>query len=395
MTFEEIKAVFDRYVTPNYSRLPIAVVKAEGSFFHDVEGKKYIDLFPGWGVSSVGYCHKTVVSAVKSQAAKLLHVPNNFYIPEQGLLAQAIVERAFPGKVFFCNSGAEAVESALKLARIHGRNRRYKIVSMENSFHGRTMGALSATGQEKYQREFRPLVPGFTSVPFNDLGAASAAIDDETAAVIVEPVQGEGGVNVAAQDYVAGLRRITRERDVLLIFDEVQTGFGRTGEWFAFKHYGVEPDIMCMAKAIGGGMPMGAILAGEKTADLLTPGTHASTFGGNSIACAAALAVIKVIEKEKLLARGKKLGEKLSARFAEWQKRFPMVKETRGLGAMWGVELAVEGKPVVDACLKKGVNINCTHGTVLRMLPALNVSDETLEEGLRVVEEAMSETLRE
>jgi len=393
MNFEEVKALYDQYVTLNYSRLPIAVERAQGSKLYDVEGKEYIDLFPGWAVSSLGYCHPAVVKALKQQAAKLIHVPNNFYIPEQALLAKAVVERAFPGKMFFCNSGAEAVESALKLARMYGKNRRYKIVSMENSFHGRTFGALSATGQEKYQRDFRPLVPGFSYVPFNDLAAVSRAIDEETVAVLIEPVQGEGGVNIAAKDYMAGLRRLTQEHDVLLIFDEVQTGFGRTGEWFAFKHYGIEPDIMCMAKALGGGAPIGAILAGAKVSDLFAPGSHASTFGGNSLVCAAGLAVIKAIEKGKLLARARQIGEKLGQRFTGWKSRFPKIKDVRGLGAMWGVELAVEGKPVVEACLKNGVNINCTHNTVLRIMPAITIEDELLDKGLSVVEEALGKAL--
>ncbi|MBN1807873.1 MAG: aspartate aminotransferase family protein [Planctomycetes bacterium] len=393
MTFNDVKALFDSFVMPNYSRLPIAVERAEGSILYGVDGREYIDLFPGWAVSTVGYCNKSVVRAVKKQAARLLHVPNNFYIPEQGQLAKAIVDRAFPGKVFFCNSGAEAVESALKLARLYGGNRRYKVVSMDNSFHGRTFGALSATGQEKYQREFRPLVPGFSYVPFNDLGAVSNAVDDETVAVLLEPVQGEGGVNIAAPDYIAGLRRLTRERDVLLIFDEVQTGFARTGEWFAFKHYDVQPDIMCMAKALGGGMPIGAILASTRIADLLVPGTHASTFGGNSIACAAGLAVIRAIERGKLLKRAGILGDKLRKTFTAWQKKFNGIRDVRGLGAMWGIELEVPGKAVVDGCLEQGVNINCTHQTVLRILPALTIEDDILDRGLAVVEKVLGKTL--
>lgn len=391
MNFSEVKELHERFLTPNYSRVSVAVARTEGSLLYDVEGRRYIDLFPGWGVGSVGYCHPSVARAVARQARQFIHVPNNFHVPEQAQLAAALVERAFAGRVFFCNSGAEAIEAAIKLARLYGRARRYKIVSCDNSFHGRTFGALSATGQEKYQRDFRPLVPGFRHVPFNDLAAVSSAIDEETVAVIIEPVQGEGGVNVADADYLTGLRRLTREKDVLLILDEVQTGFGRTGKWFAYQHYGIQPDILCLSKALGGGVPIGAMLAAESIAGLLAPGTHASTFGGNALACAAGLAVMKVLAKQRLVERAGRDGARLGERFHGWRQRMSGIKDVRGLGFMWGIELEGDGAPVVNACLERGVNVNCTHRTVLRIMPALNIPDELLDEGLSVLEGVLRE----
>ncbi len=387
--FDDVKETFDSYVIANYGRLPIAFVRAEGSYIWDSEGARYVDLMPGWGTTTVGHCHPKVVTAIQRQAARLIHVDNTFYNLPQGRLARLISEKSFGGKCFFCNSGAEAVEAALKLARLHKQDEgRYKVVTMQNSFHGRTLMAITATGQEKYHKGYLPLVPGFRHVPLNDLDAVKAAVDDETCAVMCEPVQGEGGVQPATEEFVHGLRKLCDETGTLLIFDEVQTCMGRTGNWFGYQEYGVEPDIMTMAKALGGGVAIGAIEAKPAVAKSLKPGTHASTFGGNPLACAAAVAAFGVIEDEDLLAEGRRKSEWIFGRLREMASRFPMIKELRGRGMMIGIDLDRPGAPVFEHCLKEHVRLNCTHDTVVRMLPALNVPQDALERGLGVLKDA-------
>jgi acetylornithine/N-succinyldiaminopimelate aminotransferase len=386
MKTAETIALFDRHVIANYGRLPVVIVKGEGSCVWDADGKRYLDLFPGWAVSGLGHCHPKVVAAIRDQAGKLIHIANNFYSEPQGLLAAAIAERSFGGKSFFCNSGAEAVEAALKLARLAGaESGRYKIVSMKDSFHGRTFAAITATGQEKYHQGFAPLVPGFSYAPFGDLAAVEKLIDEETTAVLLEPVQGEGGVNIAAPEYLRGLRELCDARNCLLIFDEVQTGMGRTGEWFAYQHYDVVPDIMSMAKALGGGISIGGITAKAEVAEYLKPGTHASTFGGNPLACAAALAVFEVIDEGGLLEKSRELGAYLVKRLTEIGAGYDgLVREVRGLGLMVGMELTRPGAALAAACLDAGLLINCTHDSVMRFVPAMTVTQAILDEGLDV-----------
>ena len=286
---------YERYVMNTYARSPLVITKAKGSRVWDVEGREYLDLFPGWGVSGLGYNHPWVMTALRGQAGRVAHVSNNYYHPLQAKAAKRLIEASFEGRVFFTNSGAEAVETAVKLAHRWGQGR-YEIITMERSFHGRTMAALSATGQRKYQQGFEPLVPGFVHVPFNDLDAVARALTQQTCAVLVEPIQGEGGVRVARDEYLAGLRRLCDERNLLLIFDEVQTGMGRTGTWFGYQHSGVAPDVLLLGKMLGGGFPIGAVVAKPAVAELLTPGTHATTFGGSPLGCACILAVFEAIE---------------------------------------------------------------------------------------------------
>ncbi|MFO8006133.1 MAG: aspartate aminotransferase family protein [Candidatus Brocadiia bacterium] len=394
MQFEQIRQLFDDYVTPNYTRNPIAFLRGEGSQIWDTEGNRYVDLMPGWGTTVLGHCHPRVVTAVQRQAGMLLHVDNTFYIPPQGELAREISRHSFGGKCFFCNSGAEAIEAAIKLARLHTQKGRHKIVTMLDSFHGRTMGAITATGQAKYHKGYLPLVPGFSHVPMNDLAALEAAVDDETCAVIVEPVQGEGGVNPADPDYMAGLRALCDERGLLLILDEVQTGMGRTGEWFAYQHYGIEPDIMTLAKALGSGVAIGAMVARPEVAESLVPGTHASTFGGNPLACAAGLATFRTIEEEDLLAVCRESSEYLFGRLNQMADRFSIVRDVRGRGMMCGMELERDAEAVFRHCLQRRVRINYTHETVVRLLPAINVPRDLLDEGLSVLEEALEKAER-
>lgn len=391
MKTEETIALFDKYVIANYGRLPVVIIRGEGSHIWDAAGREYLDFFPGWAVSGIGHCHPRVSEAIAEQARRLIHVPNNFYIEKQGLLAREISEHSFGGKCFFCNSGAEAVEAAIKLARKYTPAERYKIVTMLGSFHGRTLAAITATAQPKYHAGFEPLPAGFGYVPFNDIKAARAAVDDKTAAVLVEPIQGEGGINVADNGYLEGLKALCEERGALLIFDEVQTGMGRTGEYFAYQHWGVEPDIMTMAKSLGGGTAIGAIAARGEVAAALVPGSHASTFGGNPLACAAGLAVFEAIEEEELIENARKMGLYLRGKLESLAERYDFVKEVRGKGLMLGMELGKAGAGIVSKCLEKGLNINCTHETVLRIMPAMTVTPELVDEATEILDAAFAE----
>ncbi len=394
MRENEVYQIYQDLIMNTYTRMPRVFIKGKGSRLWDIHHREYIDLFPGWGVSILGHCPSEVMNAIRHQVSKLIHLPNNFYHIPQARLAKELTYRVgFPAKVFFCNSGAEAVESALKLARAWGRDKgKYEIITMENSFHGRTLGALTLTGQDTYQAGFDPLLPGVKRVKFNDISAVESAITDETVAVILELIQGEGGINVADPEYVKALRNLCDEKGILLIFDEVQTGMGRTGDWFCFQGYGVEPDIFTLAKGLGGGVPIGAMVARKEVAEAFKPGMHASTFGGGPLVCRAGVAVFKAIQKHKLITRVRRTGEELRERFESWKERWPgKIREVRGKGFMWGVELTVPCKEIVERALEKGVLVNCTHTTVLRIMPALNIEDKYLEKGLLLLEEVLDE----
>jgi predicted acetylornithine/succinylornithine family transaminase len=380
--------LFDRYVIGNYTRYPACLVRGEGSEIWDAEGHRYLDFFPGWGCDLLGHCPPKIVEAVREQVGQLIHVPNTWYMEAQGRFAQALVERSFPGKVFFCNSGAEANEGAIKLARSHAAPRT-KIVTALDSFHGRTLGAVSATGQPKYQQGFGPLVPGFKHVPFGDIDAFAKVVDEETAAVMIEPIQGEGGVNIPPAGFLAKLRQLCDDRGALLVFDEVQTGMGRTGKWFAHQLEGVVPDIMTLAKSLAGGIAGGAIVARPEVAGSLKPGMHASTFGGNPILCRAGLAFIESIEEESLLERAVEIGERFRQKIQPLREELGIIRDIRVRGVMVGIELALPGGAIVKDCLEHGLLINCTHDTVLRLLPAMNISDELIDEGWEILEQAI------
>ena len=388
---EEVFKSYNDFVIPSYNKTPLIFVKGKGSFLWDVQGKKYLDFFPGWGAGNLGHCHPKVLSAVRDQIAKLIFVPNNYYnIPQAKLARELNFWAKNDFKAFFCNSGAEANEAGIKLSRKFGQGR-FEIITFEDSFHGRTLAALSATGQAKYQQGFAPLVEGFKVVKFNDLAAVSAAITDKTVAVMLELVQGEGGINIAGKDFILGLRKLCDEKKMLLIIDEVQTGIGRTGKMFAWQNYGVVPDIFTLAKSLGGGLPIGVMLARQGLADLLTPGTHASTFGGGPVICKAALAVLTAVQEEKLLSNANKMGEYLMEKLADLGKKHPFIKEARGLGLMCGLELDFDGKPVVEACLKLGLLLNCTHGNVLRLMPALGVSKKEIDQAMGILDKVLKE----
>ena len=384
LTSHDVIQLAARHLTPNYTRFPVCLVRGEGSHVWDAEGNRYLDFFPGWGCGILGHCPPRVVEAVREQVATLIHVPNTWYTEPQALLGQALTERTgWGGKVFFCNSGTEANEAAIKLARLYGASKgKYKIVTFTDSFHGRTMGSLSATAQPKYHAGVGPMLPGFLYAPYGDLQAVRELVDSETCGILLEPIQGEGGVNLPPDGFLKGLRAICDEDNLLLMFDEVQTGVGRTGKWYAHQHWDTKPDIVTLAKALAGGVALGGLIARDEVAAFLKPGTHAATFGGNPLAARAGLATIETIESEQLLDRAGQIGERFKTRLRELQAKCAIVREVRGLGTMIGVELSVEGAPVVQKCLERGLLINCTHQTVIRLLPAINIPDELIDEGL-------------
>lgn len=409
MKKEDIFESYKENIMPTYTKVPLVFLKGKGSRLWDIHNKAYLDFFPGWGVGNLGHCHPKVMQAVRNQVKKLIFIPNNYYHIPQAELAKEMVYRSYPAKVFFCNSGAEATEGAIKFSRKFGAsttlstdgesNRtigkgRYEIITFENSFHGRTLAALAATGQKKYQNGFEPLPEGFKTVKFNDLDAVTNAITDRTVAIMLELIQGEGGINVADKDFVVSLRRICDERNLLLIIDEVQTGVGRTGKYFCYQHYGITPDIITLAKALAGGLPIGAMVVRKEIADTLGPGMHASTFGGGPVICKAALAVLKAIQKEKLLANAQKMGEYLFFRLNQLKARYSSIKEVRGMGLMAGVELDIEGKAVVEKCMERGLLINCTHERVLRIMPALNITKGDIDKALCILDDVLKGILK-
>jgi len=389
-TTQEVLDLYAKYVIGNYKRLPRVAVRGEGVYLWDADGKRYLDLFSGWAVTGVGHCHPRLVAAIRRQAETLIYMPNvPWHTEPQARLAEWIATTGFGGKTFFCNSGAEANEAALKLARLHTAKGKYKIVTFENGFHGRTFGALTATAQPKYQEGFQPLVPGFLYAPLNDLAAVERLVDEETCAILVEPIQGEGGVNLCDADWLRALRDLCDQRGMLLIFDEVQTGVGRCGTWWGYQVSGVVPDILTMAKQLGGGTAVGAMCARSEVAASLVPGTHASTFGGNPLAAAAGCAVFEIVRDENLLENAQRMGAYLRQRFLELKQETPLITEVRGEGLMIGVELAQNGAEVVADCLERGLYVNCTHNTVLRIMPALTITREQLDEGLAILGEAL------
>ncbi len=390
-TTSEIIARFDKYVMHNYGRGPetLVVVRGEGCYFWDSEGRRYLDMFPGWAVSLLGHCHPRVVEAIREQAGKLMHMDNTYYSEPQGELAEMISTRSFGGQCFFSNSGAEANEGALKLARLATGENQYKFISMIDSFHGRTFGALSVTGQAKFHNGVDPVLPGAKFIPFNDTDALKETFDDEVAGVIVEPVQGEGGIHIAKAEFLETARQLCDATGAMLIFDEVQTGCGRTGEWFGYQQFGVVPDIMTLAKALGSGAPIGAVVAKPEVAAKLVPGTHASTYGGNSLVCAAGVAVFETIEEDNLLAAAKSIGNHAVEKLNELAAGCNIIDHVRGIGLMIGIQLTSEGAPIVAKCQELGMRINCTHGNILRFMPAMITTEAQIDEAVAILGKAI------
>jgi len=391
VTTHEVIELSEKVLTPNYRRAPVAFREGRGMRLWDLDGKSYLDFLAGIAVDVLGHCHPAQVAAIQQQAGRLIHISNLFQIPEQAELARLLVEvTGIPdGQVFFGNSGAEACEAAIKLARKAARalrgEDRYEIIVASHSFHGRTMGALSATTNPKYHEGFEPLVPGFVEVPFNDLGAAERAVTPRTAAVMIETVQGEGGIHVASDAYLRGLRRLCDDRKLVLVLDEIQCGFGRTGTWFAYEHAGIIPDVVTLAKGLGGGVPIGAIVARKALADVFQPGTHGTTFGGNPLACAAATAVIETIQKEHLVANAAATGAYLADRLRGLAKTVPVITEVRGRGLMLAIELTVPSDAVVAACLARGLLVNNVRPTAVRLVPPLIVSRADVDEAIGIL----------
>lgn len=384
MDTEQIKSLFEKYVIHNYKRTALAIVKGQGSWIWDAEGKKYLDLFPGWGTSGIGHCHPKVVEAVQKQVANLIHIDNTYYIEGQGRFAEVLSTRASGQQCFFANSGAEVIESSIKLARLHAAPR-YKVITFLGSFHGRTFAAMTATGQPGKNQGCAPLLPGFSYATLNDLSSVQELVDEETCAILVEPVQGEGGVRPCSQEFLAGLRKLCDEKGLTLIFDEVQTAPARLGTWFGYQHFGIEPDILTTAKAIAGGFPMGVMMAKPKVAESLAPGLHASTFGGNPIVCAAAMATFQAIEEDGMLKNIEALGPFIDERLQGLASSMDGIKEIRRIGFMVGIELDIPGVSIVAECMEKGLRINCTQDSVLRILPAFNITREELTTGLDIL----------
>ncbi|MXV78639.1 aspartate aminotransferase family protein [Candidatus Poribacteria bacterium] len=394
MTTSEIKEVASKYIINTYGDRSLAFIKGEGPYLWDADGKKYLDFLGGLAVNGLGHAHPKVVAAIREQAGEVIHTSNLYYIKPQAELAKLLIENSDMDQCFFCNSGAEANEAAIKIARKYakdtGRKDSYEIITMDNSFHGRTMATITATAQPKYHVGFEPMLEGFKYVPFDDLDATEAAISEKTCAILVEPIQSEGGVNIPSDGYLQGLRELCDQHNLLLIFDEVQTAMGRLGTFFGYQSYGVVPDVITMAKALGSGVPIGAMLAKQNVADSFVPGTHAATFGGNFLSSAAAVATIETILEENLAVNAVKMGNYLASGLMELKGKYP-INEVRGKGLLRGLVMDVDAKPLATRCIENGLVTICTSDYVLRFLPPLNINAAHVEEAVDIVEKSMSE----
>jgi len=377
-----------------YGRYPIVAERGEGCRLWDVDGEVYLDFLAGVAVNNLGHCHPKVVAALREQAGRLLHCSNFYHIPQQVELAEWLCEYSFADRVFFCNSGAEANEAALKLARKHSHEKhgqdRFEVITAQASFHGRTIAAISATGQEKVKAGFTPMLEGFKHVPFGDADAMHQAVTPRTCAIMLEPLQGEGGVNVPPAGYLKAVRELCDEYDLLLIFDEVQVGCGRTGTLWAYQQEEVIPDVMTLAKAMAGGPPIGALMTTEELAANLGPGTHGSTFGGNPLVCAAALAAMQTINEQTLLDNCRAMGAYLTEKLEQLKAKYSFIKEVRGRGLILGMELGIEGGPLVVKAMERGLLMNCTVGNVLRFVPPLIVSRAEIDTAMTILDEVLA-----
>jgi acetylornithine/N-succinyldiaminopimelate aminotransferase len=383
-----------KYYWPVFARYQVVLERGEGPYVYDIEGKKYLDFLGGIAVNILGHAHPKLVAAISAQAAKLIHVSNLYYTAEQAKLAKTLAELTGIDRAFICNSGAEANEGALKLARKYGKTvaaDKVEIITAEHSFHGRTLATLTATGQPKYQKGYEPLPAGFSYVPFGDLAALEKAVSAKTCAVMLEPIQGEGGVNIPDPGYLKGAKELCDKHGALLILDEIQSGMGRTGKLLAWQHSGVKPDIMTLAKGLGGGVPIGAILASEKVLKAFAPGDHGTTFGGNPLACAAANATLSVLVEEDLPGNAAKMGTYMLTALNGLKAKYPaLIAEVRGQGLMIGMKLTKPGKDLVNACMAAGALINCTAGDVLRFVPPLNIGKQHVDEMVAILDKVFA-----
>ncbi len=392
---EEIKALEGKWLFPAYQRYELVLSRGDGAYLFDLQGRRYLDLLAGIAVNSLGYNHPRIVKVLREQGKRLVHCSNLLYQPYQGLLAKRLAELAGMSRVFFTNSGTEAVEAALKIARAHARKQGYqgksRFLCVKNSFHGRTFGALSITAQEKYQAPFRPLLADVSVLPELTTGALEKVFDDAVCALVLEPIQGEAGIRPLPADFLRAARKFCDRHNALLILDEIQSGFARTGKFFAFQHYDVQPDLLTLAKAIAAGIPLGAVVGNERVGQCLNPGEHGTTFGGGPLACRVALEVLDIIEEESLASRAAQLGEHLLHGLDVLKSRHPSILEVRGLGLMIGAELGAITPKVVKRLLEKGIVANVSHGTVLRLVPPLVISQAQLDEFLAVLDDVLQE----
>jgi len=394
MTGDAIISTSDHYLMPTYARTPVAFVRGEGARLWDAEGREYLDFFSALAVTNLGHAPRVVVDAITRQAGRVLHVSNLHYCEPQARLAELLCTHSFADRVFLCNSGAEANEAAIKVVRKYAKERladdRVEIIATHNSFHGRTLATVTATGQPKYQHGFEPLMPGFKHVPYNDLRAMERAIDSHTAAILVEPIQGEGGVNVPDDDYLPGLRKLCDESGALLIFDEIQTGIGRTGRLWAYEHSGVEPDVMTLAKALANGVPIGAMLCRNEAASVLTAGSHGSTFGGTPFVTQVALATLTTVIGDKLPERAERLGRELMDALRAMQSSCPVVTRVRGRGLLIGIELTIAAAPVLDACREQGLLVLSAGEKVVRLVPPLIVESADIRRAVEILKTVLA-----
>lgn len=394
MNKQDVFAIDKAHYMPVFARYPMVISHGEGAYVTDTDGNRYLDFFAGIAVNALGHAHPNLVKAVTEQAAKVIHCSNLYYTEVQAQLIEKLAALSGLDKIFLANSGAEANEGALKLARKYGKtiaDDKYEIITANRCFHGRTLMTLTATAQPKYQAGYEPLPQGFTYIDYNDIAALEAAMSDKTCAVVLEPIQGEGGVNVPNDDYLAKVRALCDKHGALLIFDEVQTGIGRTGKMFAYEHFGVKPDIVTLAKGLAGGVPIGAFLASDKVASVFHPGDHGSTFGGNPLACAAAKAVLDTILEDDLLDNVKEVGSYLMDAIRSLGEKYPtIIRSVRGKGFMVGVELTREGRGIVEACLAEKLIINCTAGNVLRLVPSLTIGKQQVDEMITILDAVLA-----
>jgi len=379
---KDVTKLEKKVLIQNYARTALVLERGKGCWVWDIKGKKYLDFVSGLGVNALGYSHPKILRALRQQASKLIHCSNLYYHSYQAPLAAELAKLTRLDRAFFCNSGTEAIEAAIKLARAHGGRMgkgKFELVALDNSFHGRTIGALSATGQEKYRKDFEPLVPGFRFVPFNDIAALEAAVTDNTCAVLLEPIQGEGGIFELSREYLEAARRLTAEHQALLILDEIQCGLGRTGEYLASQAFGIQPDIVVLAKPLAGGLPLGAMLVREEVAGDLAAGMHGTTFGGGPLACRVALEFLEILKHEKVLQNVRQTGAYFLRRLVALQEKHPMIREVRGRGLMLAADLDRPSRPLMLKALERGLIINSTHDTVLRFLPPLIVDRKLVD----------------
>jgi acetylornithine/N-succinyldiaminopimelate aminotransferase len=393
-TYQDIVDREQKYLLNTYARYPLAIARGKGVYVFDVEGKRYLDFLTGLGVNALGHAHPRIVKVIRDQAAKVIHVSNLYYNEYQGLLAEKLCQLSGLDRAFFSNSGTEAIEGALKLVRAAGHAvgspDKSIVIALENSFHGRTMGALALTGQAKYRKDFDPMLEGVRFVPRNDVEALRNAMDEKVCAIVLEPIQGEGGIQESNAEFLQACREVADQHQAALIFDEIQCGLGRTGHLFAFQHFGVTPDVVCVAKPIAAGLPLGAFLAKEQFAQHITPGKHGTTFGGGPLTCRVALEYLSIIEDENLLERVQRVGKYFTQKLQELADKFDIATEVRGVGAIQALQLNIPGKPVLDGALENGLLINVTQDTVLRFLPPFLLEEKQVDAGMRILRKQLA-----